>query len=153
MAGATAVMSSSSGGAGASGTVAAASKLKTVGAAMPRTSRFPRVVANFARLESRLPQSVDYIGEGIEGYSGGNGSRPCGSPASNPGGGDGTAGSQILKVSRPYLIGLLENREIAFRLVGQHRRVRLVDLLAYQRSMTSIADELTAHAQVFGMGN
>jgi excisionase family DNA binding protein len=62
----------------------------------------------------------------------------------------------ILSVSRPFLIGLLEQRKIPFRLVGQHRRVRLDDLLAYQRKADEnrrrIADELTADAQELGVG-
>jgi hypothetical protein len=54
------------------------------------------------------------------------------------------------------LIGLLEERKIPFRLVGQHRRVRLDDLLSYKRKddkrRRQIADELAADGQELGMG-
>jgi len=64
--------------------------------------------------------------------------------------------ADLLNVSRPYLIGLLEARKIPFRLVGQHRRVRLDDLMAYKRkddeTRSRIADELTADAQELGVG-
>jgi excisionase family DNA binding protein len=64
--------------------------------------------------------------------------------------------ADLLNVSRPYLIRLLEDRKIPFRLVGQHRRVRFNDLLAYQRKddedRRGVADELTADAQDLGMG-
>ena len=43
-----------------------------------------------------------------------------------------------------------------FRLVGQHRRTRFDDLLAYKRKddedRRRVADELTADAQELGMG-
>jgi hypothetical protein len=54
------------------------------------------------------------------------------------------------------IIGLLEDGRIPFRLVGQHRRMRFDDLMAYRRkddeARRRIADTLTADAQELGMG-
>jgi excisionase family DNA binding protein len=59
--------------------------------------------------------------------------------------------AEILNVSRPFVIGLLEKGEIAFRKVGAHRRIPLSALLEYKRKTAAIRDNaldfLAAQAQ------
>lgn len=49
--------------------------------------------------------------------------------------------AQMLNISRPYLIRLLEEKKIPFHMVGSHRRIHLSNVLDYKerRSQTSKA--------------
>jgi excisionase family DNA binding protein len=63
--------------------------------------------------------------------------------------------ADFLKVSRPYLVKLLEEGKIPFRKVGPRRRVALEALLRYKEQEEAERhrglDELVAEAQRLGM--
>ncbi len=64
--------------------------------------------------------------------------------------------ADLLNVSRPYVVKLLEEGRIAHRTVGKYRRIRFDDLMSYKQkdgaARAKIADQLTAEAQELGMG-
>lgn len=59
--------------------------------------------------------------------------------------------AELLGVSRPYFVKLLEEGKIPFRKVGEQRRVRYRDLLKYteeyQQAATSGLDQMTQDAE------
>ncbi len=64
--------------------------------------------------------------------------------------------ADMLNVSRPHLIKLLENNTIPFKKVGSHRRVLLRDLLSYENSLKRNREEklkyLSEQAQNLNLG-
>jgi excisionase family DNA binding protein len=64
--------------------------------------------------------------------------------------------ADILNVSRPYVVKLLDEGRIPSRTVGKYRRVRFDDLMTYKKkdddARAAVADRLAAEAQELGTG-
>ncbi len=64
--------------------------------------------------------------------------------------------AEILNVSRPFLIKLLEDHKLPYRKVGKHRRILIEDVMRYKsnsdKERRAVLDELTAEAQRLGLG-
>ena len=64
--------------------------------------------------------------------------------------------AEMLQVSRPYLIRLLDQKAIPHTMVGTHRRLRLQDVLAYRTNQmdgrNAAAEALLQQAQELDMG-
>ena len=63
--------------------------------------------------------------------------------------------AELLNVSRPFVIKLLESGVMPFRKVGTHRRVRLIDVLEYRDRQDAVAsaalDEMVRQAEKHGL--
>ena len=63
--------------------------------------------------------------------------------------------ADLLNVSRPFLVGLIDKGVLAARLVGKHRRLSLRDVLAYKAEQFSkreqALDEIAATDQQLGL--
>ena len=64
--------------------------------------------------------------------------------------------ADFLNVSRPFLVQLLEQKKLPFRMVGTHRRIRFEDVLRYKENTDAerrkVLDQLATEAQELKMG-
>lgn len=64
--------------------------------------------------------------------------------------------ANLLNVSRPHLVRLLEDGKIPFHKAGTHRRIKFVDIEAYRKQFElqrqNALDDLARQAQELGMG-
>ena len=64
--------------------------------------------------------------------------------------------ADILHVSRPFLIKLLDEGKIPYRRVGKHRRIRMEDVMNYKQAIDqereAVLERLVADAQEQDMG-
>ena len=64
--------------------------------------------------------------------------------------------ADVLNVSRPYLLKLLEQKAIPYRNVGTHRRIRMEDVMNYKividQEREKALGQLTEEAQAQDMG-
>ena len=64
--------------------------------------------------------------------------------------------ADLINVSRPHLIKLLESKQIPFKKVGSHRRVLLMDIMEYQDQLTKQREDqlafLSNQAQDLNLG-
>lgn len=61
--------------------------------------------------------------------------------------------AELLGVSRPHVVKLIDSGLLPGRMAGTHRRVRMTDLLAYKRTRARHAalDEIAAESQAMGL--
>lgn len=63
--------------------------------------------------------------------------------------------ADLLNVSRPFLVGLLESGQVDYRVVGTHRRVKAESLMTYMRkddaTRSAAADELSVMTRELGL--
>ena len=64
--------------------------------------------------------------------------------------------ADILNISRPFLIKLLEEGKIPYRKVGKHRRIRMEDVMKYKQAIDqereSVLEQLVDDAHDQDMG-
>ncbi|MBI5920963.1 MAG: helix-turn-helix domain-containing protein [Betaproteobacteria bacterium] len=64
--------------------------------------------------------------------------------------------ADVLNISRPFLVQLLEKGEMPFHKIGTHRRVRYQDVIDYKKGIDAerrkVLNDLAAEAQELGMG-